>query len=143
MDSTVEPERLEQAMTDPDIVRFLEARIAEDEKLVRVAVTNATISTGLAEDDITWRWVSVARSGFRGDVEGAPTPQRVLAECEAKRNLIEMIGGTDIAQFRRSDEPIPISQSFMRRDVADGLLRIMAQPYADHPDFQPEWKLEQ
>lgn len=31
----------------------------------------------------------------------------------------------------------------MRPDVAEGLLRIMAQPYADRPDFEAEWKLEQ
>ena len=44
-------------------------------------------------------------------------PARVLAECEAKRQLIERVGNPDWAGFR-----------------------ILALPYADHPDYQQEWK---
>ena len=44
-------------------------------------------------------------------------PARILAECEAKRQLIERVGNPDWAGFR-----------------------ILALPHADHPDYRPEWR---
>ena len=44
-------------------------------------------------------------------------PARVLAECEAKRLLIERVGNPDWAGFS-----------------------ILALPYAEHPDYRQEWK---
>lgn len=45
-------------------------------------------------------------------------PARVLAECRAKRRLVEELGA-----FRRG-----------------AALRLLAMPYADHPDYRQEWK---
>lgn len=62
------------------------------------------------------------------------TPARVLAECEAKRRIVTQ--ATDHVR----DEPL-----MTRRRVHPGLtpwayvLRTLAQPYADHPDFDPAW----
>jgi hypothetical protein len=54
-------------------------------------------------------------------------PDRVLAECEAKRRIIDL---------QRSD---------LRDDPedweADEVLRLLASPYAGHPDYRPEWRL--
>lgn len=83
-----------------DIVQFLLARIAEDERLVKIAVASATVPTELSEADIFWRWGYAARNGFSSYVDGAPpTPPRVLAECKAKRELVELINGVDAAAF--------------------------------------------
>jgi hypothetical protein len=55
-------------------------------------------------------------------------PARVLAECEAKRRIVELV----------LDRPI--------RDHGDckcescWTLRLVALPYADHPDYRAEWK---
>lgn len=68
-------------------------------------------------------------------------PASVLAECEAKRKVVESADeatGLDMqvdAEFRVG-----------RRDVnaepylGDVILRHLAMPYADHPDYRPEWR---
>jgi hypothetical protein len=72
------------------------------------------------------------------DEEAAPyvfaeqyTPSRVLAECEAKRRIVDLCednlrdlsaGGTG------------------RRQFSSYALQILAQPCADHPDFRDEWR---
>jgi hypothetical protein len=48
-------------------------------------------------------------------------PARVLAECEAKRRVVE---------FAR----------FLPSLYCRGVLEPMAAVYADHPDYQEEWK---
>lgn len=63
--------------------------------------------------------------GVDSDVEAEvmrfADPRRVLAECVAKRVLIHE------AQF---------ALSF----VLNNTCRILARPYADHPDFREEWR---
>jgi hypothetical protein len=96
------------------LTEFLEARIAEDE--------------------------AVARHSLNGDIEYLPSlttkhgdvlylgvthPARVLAECEAKRRIVE--------RWR-----------YLIRHGDTGLLewvaKVLALPYADHPDYPDEWK---
>jgi hypothetical protein len=49
-------------------------------------------------------------------------PARVLAECEAKRQIIGYLTSRD--------------------DYADQImLQLLAAPYADHPDFHAEWSV--
>lgn len=57
-------------------------------------------------------------------------PASVLAECGAKRRIVEMAQSL-IAQTDLS----PLSAGFGRR-----LLLNLACVYADHPDFRDEWK---
>jgi hypothetical protein len=47
-------------------------------------------------------------------------PTRVLAECRAKRQLVESVGADDAA-----------------REV---VLRTLAVVYADHPDYSEDWR---
>ena len=89
------------------LAEFLLARIAEDEA----------------------RAVAAMPTGARRN--GKATQRRVLAECEAKRRIIdECTGG-------------------LKYDVSCGeghwwnfknILGILALPYANHPDCLPEWK---
>jgi Family of unknown function (DUF6221) len=48
-------------------------------------------------------------------------PARVLAECDAKRRIVELYGGWADA-------------------VEEHVLELLALPYADHPDYQESWK---
>lgn len=51
---------------------------------------------------------------------------RVLAECEAKRRIVD-----------RTQGPVAhAGQDIERRAV----LSLLAAPYADHPDYRREWK---
>lgn len=53
-------------------------------------------------------------------------PARILADCEAKRRIVAWVN-----QWPWRAEP-PSS--------VDGLLPLLALPYADHPDYRPEWR---
>ena len=75
-------------------------------------------------------------------------PARVLAECEAKRRIV--------AAHPLTTDAIP--QGYVGKSAGfgcstchdwDGMtealgncetLRALAMPYADHPDFRPEWR---
>lgn len=130
-------------MTAVDLADFLLARITDDENTARGATSGP------------WRWFPgraglpafLESTGARNThwVEGqsfeAPTvvlgsnqnsmlrvrgrdaehiaawhPTRVLAECAAKRRLVEASAGNE------------------------KVLRILAEAYADHPDYRDEWR---
>lgn len=117
-----------------DLVEFLLARVAEDEVIARhewdELQARALGAGGL-----------VSRLSL-GEVNGVPVTcidhTRVLAECESKRRIVE----------EHSDQPgCPHEcQGWLdsgRRDVAIWescpTLRLLALPYADHPDYREEW----
>jgi hypothetical protein len=101
-----------------ELTEFLLARIAEDERGARQAQADPhgchdVLAAYFDDTDKTWRF----------------THARVLAECEAKRRIVAMAqrftampddSGTDI--------------------VLDDVLRLLALPYADHPDYDEAWK---
>jgi hypothetical protein len=98
-----------------ELTEFLLARIAEDE--------------ALGSD--TWRrphWGYCNTQGDQsslGDECDCGLPARVLAECEAKRRIVERY--THLYEHGDSGD--------MR-----WTLPLLALPYADHPDYNPEWK---
>jgi len=120
----------------PSLTEFLTARIDEDEA-VALAATEGPWHANGKRDDGEW-----AADGCR--IEGAGIiiydesghdedqaahiarhdPARVLAECEAKRLLLELHG-----PHGRDTEALPCRE-----------LAVLALPYADHPDYQPEWR---
>jgi Family of unknown function (DUF6221) len=116
-----------------DLTEFLLARIAEDEAralgsphLHRHQVTGGGESS-LADD---------VHTGPRG--AGAPRleyahtygPARVLAECEAKRLVIQAV---DSMEAR-------IAQEWGESDDDPDPIMVMAAVYADHPDYHAEWR---
>jgi hypothetical protein len=123
-----------------ELVDFLLARIAEDE-----ADARRELSDGYG-DRTDCGWTSV----------------RVLAECEAKRRIVKR----EARRRRVKDVVIASSHSsshaWVSVTTADGgterlhagefeqrftepadsdILRDLALPYADHPDYNEEWKL--
>ena len=109
-------------MTLPE---FLHARISEDEALARAAAVAVTTQ-------------DAAPAG------PAPTfdPARVLAECDAKRRIIDLAyeaTGYDMtvdlerASSARADSALAF--------VGDRILKALALPYADHPDFDEAWRI--
>jgi len=110
------------------LTEFLTARIEEDEAAAR----RASGGEGWYVDDgQIWRLndpLGESADGLTGNfpiwADGAAEhiarhdPLRVLAECQAKRQLIERVGNPDWAGFS-----------------------ILALPYADHPNYQQEWAL--
>ena len=94
------------------LVKFLLARIAEDESVARDAA-ESEIHT--VEHEMQERW----------------SPERVLAECEAKRRIVK-----ESAYELNRRPPSPRAAT-----AARVTLLLLALPYADHPDYQQEWAL--
>lgn len=101
------------------ITEFLLARLAEDETAARSA---------LGEDPAPYREPG---DWFGGDGPSGYSwvilsPERAIAECEAKRRIVEAVeyqlGGTNW------------------RDAIEYAMREMASVYAEHPDFDPAWR---
>lgn len=93
---------------------FLLARIAEDE-------AQATRSK---EDAATGKTLGVPASWVTAVAD------RVLAECEAKRRIVNMAWD----HFGEDD------YAWGMEEAKRQILLEMAQPFADHPEFRAEWK---
>ncbi|MEV0237547.1 DUF6221 family protein [Nonomuraea sp. NPDC050786] len=112
-----------------DLIKFLRARLDEDEELARAAgnrhwlVQDNTIDLYPEhEDDGYMRWPTRADARHAAHWE----PARVLREVEAKRALIKWV----------LDWPLRPS----RPSSIDGVLERLALAYSDHPDYRDEWK---
>jgi len=149
------------------LVEFLLARIEEDEASARAAVGNDGPPTWLEDDtdgvygvrpDVDWDEVCQSHTyGVPNECDFNPTacgismtddlvlehararhiarhdPARVLAECAAKRQILadhEPYDGTELCGGH--DGRHTVEQCALRR--------VLAMPYAGHPDYNPEWR---
>jgi hypothetical protein len=84
----------------------------------------------------------------RGDVvvydEGSPSgweaehialhdPAAELAEVDAKRRIVDWLLMVRRGEAEDSGEPMPV-------DPQDQVLRLLALPYAAHPDYDESWR---
>jgi len=124
------------------LTEFLLARIAEDEAGAKAAspgpwkVDDPTYPEAIYAADgyetvvAGGRWGGEARI-FNEDADAhfiaRHDPARVLAECESKRDIIGFLLAAEsgIEQLRPDDRA----------------MRALALPYADHPDYRPEWRV--
>lgn len=123
---------------------FLLARIAEDEEVAREAIPG-TYSPN-ADEDGSWRMIEVDHEGIWPEPASKPVPSwgyesgelwaehvtrhdpaRVLAECEAKRPLIH-----------RWQNATPDGDDWAQEAWA--AMCAWAVAYADHPDYNPDWR---
>ena len=129
-DSGLEPD------LEPDLDGFLLARIAEDHRLASAAA------------------VATGREAWDGGPDGeGPAdaaehvahhdPARVLAECAAKRRLVNACRDTrpDLhllgTRPQGLDFPVPPTD---QHQLAALTLALLALPYAAHPDYRPAWR---
>jgi len=146
------------------IVEFLISRIEEDQAAAQAAGGNDGPPTWLEDDadgvygvrpDVDWDEVCQSHTyGVPNECDFNPTacgismtddpvlehararhiarhdPARVLAECAAKRRIVE-----ECAPNVAKDWPFPDGLNLSEFVVAE-----FAQPYADHPDFDPAWR---
>ncbi|MFD7996860.1 DUF6221 family protein [Streptomyces mexicanus] len=122
-----------------DLVQWLRAQLDEDERVARLA---------LDQTGDNWRayykQIIAANPRFGEDPADANTsevadhiarhdPTRVLAEVEAKRQVIE--------QYESIGNPPPseIGPDLVRAELGR-VLRLLALPYADRPGYREEWR---
>jgi hypothetical protein len=128
-----------------DLIAFLRARLAEDEATARAVAWDGSgnsLSWGLAASAT----VEVGNDEFNTDDRTVANhivnhdPARVLREVEAKRRILtdvvsEMDSMTDQIHLEWGAGPLdPTTRESLI------LLRLLALPYADHPDFRDEWR---
>jgi len=128
-------------MTALTLADFLRARLGEDEAVAREARA-AAVENDTVREDVSREHeidpVSDSQWGPSDDVYMSTA--RVLADVEAKRRIVD----------EHSDQPgwPHECQGWVldgqRRDVGFWencpTLRLLALPYASHPDYRQEWK---
>lgn len=114
------------------ITEFLEARIAEDEAEAREAITERAKATPNEGSDTGLQcWPD---SPVPAVLVG---PERVIAECAAKRKLIAISDEVESMDHQITQEWGGACEAI--DGTADDMLRAMAAVYRDHPDYQQEW----
>ncbi|MCW2905141.1 MAG: hypothetical protein JWO67_7406 [Streptosporangiaceae bacterium] len=146
-----------------DLVAFLRARLDEDEAIAK----DAAMRRGpmwCVEEQPPVQWGDDPRDEFvlaggKPIVESGSEyggflvvehiarhdPARVLAAVEAKRGIMEQVFRYEAkidgewACCHSADE---IRAGYCAETPVNeiGILRLLALPYAEHPDYRPEWK---
>lgn len=98
-----------------EIVEFVRARIDEDEELAREVEDQVRHDRGAQAPGGTAETGAVSLTGVA----------RVLADCEAKRGLLEL------AEAATADD-LP--------GYATAIRQLLALPYADHADYLDAWR---
>lgn len=105
-------------MSEPSLTDFLLARIAEDEAGYRAEAAGI-------------EWLTV---------NGRDLWPKLLADCEAKRRIVEREGKRLHEEWRRrSDEHRQTFEEWFTKPYGE-TLRDLALPYADHSDYREDWR---
>jgi len=107
-----------------DLTEFLLARIADDEALVHTAI----------EQHWAWRTMSGIVVADRRSF-----PERALAECEAKRRIVQQSAWTGPKETLRDRLFGPAADEAYQQGLK-AAMRLLAVPYADHPDYDEAWR---
>lgn len=149
------------------ITEFILARVEEDEAAARRARSAVSYRSGEwhaddADDEAPW----LENGVYTYDVhhgsaffatrlpQGASThiarhdPARVLAECESKRRIVGLHtvdhrDDRDICAECGPEEDVRFQVDHYDRGWPCPTLRALAAVWADHPDYQPAWKVQQ
>jgi len=106
-----------------------------------------SLTARLDEDEATAMATALRRRQGPGDV--APpddldppfTAARLLAEVEAKHRLIHLAyEATGLDMDKDLDRDIDSRELSGIEFVGERMLRALALPYADHPDFDEAWR---
>lgn len=129
-----------------DLVAFLRARLDEDEALARDAppgpwyIGNAVDPTQPCSVH-TFPGVRLVADGLNWLVAehiARQNPARALADIEAKRRLLKLHGRVgDLPFCMTCDAPSGVPGKSQGCDT----LRLLATPYAHHPDYRAEWRV--
>lgn len=109
------------------ITEFLLARIAEDEAF---ANTPYDFDAAIDPHDTA---VIAGRS--------AELKARWIAECKAKRRIVELSASWSSQAERVEGHDAAAIMVKSQAITGETVIRALAQPYADHPDFESGWAL--
>lgn len=128
-----------------DLVEFLLARIAEDEAVASAAVSISPWQSNGGHYVENHAVIAEVEEPEDGAHIARHDPARVLAECEAKRRIVEACAAVstscpgwqdgDFTVVRRLVAPHPEDEPHTLH-----ILALLALPHADHPDYREEWR---
>lgn len=85
---------------------------------------------------------AAARLGTAGRDGATWDPARVLVECDAKRRIVELAyEATGLDMTVDLDRHVTARADSGIEFVGERILRALALPYMDHPEFRPGWRL--
>lgn len=132
------------------IVEFLLARSAEDEADARIAA--ATEGWAWRAEDgsvipVDHRYPSIVDWVHGAEHIARHDPARVLAECEAKRRIMELHAGDQPWDVHACPGRGPDDDEWVVYEAGQRVvevypcptLRALAAVHADHPDYDPAW----
>lgn len=134
------------------LVEFLRARLDEDAdaaKRVRQPYRLYACDDGCLEEPVRISDLYGPRDGEYEQWDGEDRlpnhhnswalvydPTRVLADVAAKRRIVD-----ECAYWcEKTESGVDYPALADRFEVAMGVLRLLALPYADHPDYDEEWR---
>jgi hypothetical protein len=145
-----------------DLIEFLRARLDDIEQTARAALRDPQylVDDHATVDDGVWRAGShphdecaVDGVGIRIYDEGGHTaeqarhialhdPARELAEVDAKRRILDEVvdEATGLDMSVDGDRRVGPRDTTTEPYLGTVLLRLLALPYADHPDYREEWR---
>lgn len=120
-----------------NLVEFLRARLDEDEQAAREAHYEG--QRWISEEEDVCRWpddelVHIADRKRDAAHIARHDPARVLAEVEAKRQMVDLAAGMLAAA--KGDSEV---DHYGGLSAAEETLLLLARPFRDHPDFDSSW----
>ncbi len=110
------------------LTEFLTARLDEDEARATAAALRRAQGPGDATSPV--------------ELDRAFTPARLLAEVEAKRQLVHLAyEATGLDMDKDLDRDVDAREVSGIEFVGERMLRALALPYADHADYREAWRL--
>lgn len=148
-----------------DIAGFLTARYAETEAVARAAIEKAAGAGVYGEQDRTGRWRATTDGLYADTSYGngpfavgtyeyldeeigahitAHDPARVLADLAVKRSVIEdyLVISANAAVERAAGHDVEAAAYELAAKCLLMVLRRFAQADAQHPDFDPAWRID-
>lgn len=142
-----------------DITEFLAARLDEDEAAALAAADSSRSKHWRTGDNGIYGLDDVSHnpgpfledgSGHILEAVGAHIarwdPAHTLTEIELKRRLVTAFAGADrlsrlVGEVGEVGDN-PKADRSISREVVHLILRALAAIYADHPDYDPQWRIE-
>lgn len=118
-----------------DLVAFLRARLDEERALADLAAANVRDNPFWGND---WaQGMTGGMGGPGGDLGAVFSPDRVMADVQAKRAILDLLELTADALPRETLQP-EYAQGYVNALRWTSL--HLAAPYADHPDYDERWR---
>ncbi|MEU2185214.1 DUF6221 family protein [Streptomyces thermolilacinus] len=138
------------------LVEFLRARLDEDGQAARAAMWDDDqsavwtarppqasyeqyIVADYCDDGVVVVTPENADADSVGEHIARHDPARVLAEVDAKRRILDEFVTSQNERDEEYDETFGLTD-WEFEPTALPLLRLLALPYADHPDYRDEWR---